>query len=156
MTDALERQLGAIARELGGDAADVKLERPRNPDHGDVASNLALVLAGRLGRPPRAIAADVLARLDVRTFRHQGSSRFAWPIRSAGISTSQTISAKNTEAKSHRPSRGIVAEKRLASGQSGAGAARSAIPIMGAPPRPLAANTPGLSDAGRHEASSTG
>jgi arginyl-tRNA synthetase len=49
MTDALERQLGAIARELGGDAADVKLERPRNPDHGDVASNLALVLAGRLG-----------------------------------------------------------------------------------------------------------
>jgi arginyl-tRNA synthetase len=64
MTDALERQLGAIARELGGDAADVKLERPRNPDHGDVASNLALVLAGRLGRPPRAIAADVLARLD--------------------------------------------------------------------------------------------
>jgi len=64
MTDALERQLGEIARALGGEPGDVKLERPRNPDHGDVASNLALVLAGRLGRAPRAVAADVLERLD--------------------------------------------------------------------------------------------
>jgi arginyl-tRNA synthetase len=64
MTDDLERQLVRIARDLGGDAEDVKLERPRNPEHGDVASNLALVLAGRLGRPPRAIADEVLGRLD--------------------------------------------------------------------------------------------
>ncbi len=64
MTDALERQLGEIARALGGEPGDVHLERPRNPEHGDIASNLALVLAGRLGRPPRAIAAEVLERLD--------------------------------------------------------------------------------------------
>lgn len=64
MTDALVRQLEEIARSLGGGPEDVKLERPRNPEHGDVSSNLALVLAGRLGRPPREIAGDVLERLD--------------------------------------------------------------------------------------------
>ncbi|MEN8375462.1 MAG: arginine--tRNA ligase [Gemmatimonadota bacterium] len=65
MTDALERQLAEIARALGvHGAVEVHLEKPRNPEHGDVASNLALVLAGRLGRPPREIAAEVLERLD--------------------------------------------------------------------------------------------
>ncbi|HSM35441.1 MAG TPA: arginine--tRNA ligase [Longimicrobiales bacterium] len=78
MTDALERQLVRIARDLGGDAEDVKLERPRNPEHGDVASNLALVLAGRLGRPPRAIADEVLGRLD-RTAAGVAAAEVAGP-----------------------------------------------------------------------------
>lgn len=66
MTEALESQLAGVARSLGGDASDVKLEKPRNPEHGDVASNLALVLAGRLGRSPRDVAGEVLRALDLQ------------------------------------------------------------------------------------------
>ncbi|ADU52416.1 arginyl-tRNA synthetase [Thermaerobacter marianensis DSM 12885] len=35
----------------------VQVEVPRDPRHGDFASNAALVLAGRAGRPPREVAA---------------------------------------------------------------------------------------------------
>jgi arginyl-tRNA synthetase len=66
--DRLRRQLAAVAAALGADVdpgTDVQLERPRNPDHGDLASNLAMILAKRLGRPPRALAEDVLRHLDL-------------------------------------------------------------------------------------------
>ncbi len=43
--------------------ADVVLERPRNPDHGDYATNVALRLAKPAGRPPRAVADLVAAQL---------------------------------------------------------------------------------------------
>ncbi|WFE30255.1 arginine--tRNA ligase [Solwaraspora sp. WMMD791] len=41
----------------------VTVERPRNPEHGDYASNLALQLAKRVGTPPRELAAALAARL---------------------------------------------------------------------------------------------
>ncbi len=59
--DALLTALG----EMGVDEVDVQLERPRDPSQGDVASNVALTLAKRLGRSPREIAEDVVARLDL-------------------------------------------------------------------------------------------
>lgn len=65
-TDALVAQLERIATRLGsGDDVRVLLERPRNPEHGDFATNLAMVLAGRLGRPPRQIAAEIVQELDL-------------------------------------------------------------------------------------------
>jgi len=65
-TDALVAQLERIASRLDtGAAVPVLLERPRNPEHGDFATNLALVLAGRLGRPPRQIAAEIVESLDL-------------------------------------------------------------------------------------------
>ncbi|WP_203135856.1 arginine--tRNA ligase [Microbacterium sp. JZ31] len=53
--------------ELELTAADVTLERPRNRDHGDWATNLAMKLAKRLGTNPRELAqeiADGLAETD--------------------------------------------------------------------------------------------
>ncbi|HVM29337.1 MAG TPA: arginine--tRNA ligase [Candidatus Limnocylindrales bacterium] len=41
----------------------IEVRRPDNPEHGDLASNVALKLAGPLRRPPRDIAAAVAARL---------------------------------------------------------------------------------------------
>ena len=65
-TDALVGQLERIAARLGNGAdVPVQLERPRNPEHGDFATNLAMVLAGRLGRPPRQIAAEIVEILDL-------------------------------------------------------------------------------------------
>ncbi|GAB3631232.1 arginine--tRNA ligase [Microbacterium shaanxiense] len=41
---------------LGLDVADIALERPRNRDHGDWASNIAMRLAKKLGTNPRELA----------------------------------------------------------------------------------------------------
>ncbi|WP_194422177.1 arginine--tRNA ligase [Microbacterium abyssi] len=48
-------------------AADIPLERPRNRDHGDWASNLAMRLAKKLGTNPRELAqqiAEEIAKVD--------------------------------------------------------------------------------------------
>ncbi|GER06315.1 hypothetical protein JCM17843_06250 [Kordiimonadales bacterium JCM 17843] len=47
----------------GLDLHAVTVEPPRDPAHGDVASNAALVLAKPAGKNPRAIAEDLAARL---------------------------------------------------------------------------------------------
>ena len=66
MAAALKEQLERIAAGLGNGAPPaVQLDRPRNPAHGDLATNLAMVLAGRLGRPPREIAEAIIAGLDL-------------------------------------------------------------------------------------------
>lgn len=57
------------AREVAGERAgeisdaDVTLERPRNREHGDWASNVAMKLGKRLDRVPRDFAADLVAAL---------------------------------------------------------------------------------------------
>ncbi|HYN94434.1 MAG TPA: arginine--tRNA ligase [Pilimelia sp.] len=53
------------ARDLDAAAlpAATTVERPRNPEHGDYASTLALQLAKRVGVPPRDLAADLAQRL---------------------------------------------------------------------------------------------
>ena len=40
----------------------VTLERPSDPKHGDYATNVALRLAGRSGRPPREVADELAER----------------------------------------------------------------------------------------------
>src|SRR5690606_37540226 len=65
-SDALREQLNRIVLELGGPAdLNFQLERPRNPEHGDLATNVALVLAPRLGEAPRAVAERIVERLDL-------------------------------------------------------------------------------------------
>jgi len=51
---------GALA---GGAPAEVVIERPKNRDHGDYATPVALTLAKAAGRPPREIAELVAGRL---------------------------------------------------------------------------------------------
>lgn len=63
--EQLRRHLEAIAAELAGSPVPAQLERPRHPEHGDLASNLALVLAKRLGKPPREVAELIVAKLDL-------------------------------------------------------------------------------------------
>jgi len=65
LRDTLERSVRALLDESGdrGDLPDFALEVPKNPDHGDFACNAALLLAKRLGQPPRAIAERLAALL---------------------------------------------------------------------------------------------
>ncbi len=61
----LEEAVAGLLRSTGAETAvpEVALEVPRNPEHGDFASNAALVLARPLKRPPRAIATELAERL---------------------------------------------------------------------------------------------
>ena len=61
----LKDKLTEAVAALGVEDVDIQLDRPRNPEHGDWATNLAMVLASRLGKPPRAVAELILEHLDV-------------------------------------------------------------------------------------------
>jgi arginyl-tRNA synthetase len=50
---------------IGAAPASVPIESPRRPEHGDFSSNIALALAKGAGRPPRAVAEAIVARLAV-------------------------------------------------------------------------------------------
>jgi arginyl-tRNA synthetase len=63
--ERIRAQLAEVLRTLGVDDAQVHLERPRDPEHGEWATNVALTLAGRLRRAPRQIAEDIRDRLDL-------------------------------------------------------------------------------------------
>jgi arginyl-tRNA synthetase len=45
--------------------AELPIERTKRPEHGDFASNVALVVAKGAGKPPRAVAEAIVARLSV-------------------------------------------------------------------------------------------
>jgi len=62
---ALQRGVEGLLAEAGDEEAapGVSLEAPRQADHGDFATNAALVLAKRLRRPPRDVAARLVERL---------------------------------------------------------------------------------------------
>ena len=49
--------------DVPSDGVEVKVERPKNRDHGDYATNVALVLAKRAGMPPRDLATKIVAAL---------------------------------------------------------------------------------------------
>ena len=48
----------------GDHAVDVKVERPKNKDHGDYATNVAMLLAKPFSRPPREVAQVLKTRLE--------------------------------------------------------------------------------------------
>ncbi len=66
MTTYLEQILADALKRLGVDAesANIQIEKPRIPEHGDVATNLALTLAKTLKKSPRAIADDLVNALE--------------------------------------------------------------------------------------------
>jgi len=60
LSKALESKGFASQGEL-----EITLERPKNPEHGDFATNVAMLLASKLKRNPREIAAELLEELDL-------------------------------------------------------------------------------------------
>jgi len=63
--EAIRDALARVLTALGVEGSDAQLERPRDPSHGDVATNVALTLARTLRRPPRQIAEEIAERLDL-------------------------------------------------------------------------------------------
>src|SRR5680860_15278 len=68
--EALKRELTRALREMGvEEPGEITFERPRNPEHGDLATNIAMAQARHLGRPPRQIAEELVQRLDLSEAR---------------------------------------------------------------------------------------
>ena len=65
MSDALHDELARVARELGAEDVSFVLERPREASHGDLATNLAMLLAKQLKSNPRALAEQIVSRLEL-------------------------------------------------------------------------------------------
>jgi arginyl-tRNA synthetase len=64
--EALRAEIARAARALGApDDSTPVLERPRDPSHGDWATNVAMTLAKPLGRKPRDIAEALLGAMDL-------------------------------------------------------------------------------------------
>jgi arginyl-tRNA synthetase len=65
MRDYLDAQLRAVLSTIDGvpDDFEPELEKPAQPEHGDLATNTAMRLAGALKNNPRAIAEDLADRL---------------------------------------------------------------------------------------------
>jgi arginyl-tRNA synthetase len=63
VSEALRAELMRVASRLGADGIDFVLERPRDAGHGDLATNLAMVLARRERTNPRKTAERVLQEI---------------------------------------------------------------------------------------------
>src|SRR6266545_725965 len=63
--ETIRAALSMAASRLGASDVEITLERPRDPTHGDVATNLALTLAKKLGQKPRAVAEKLVAALEL-------------------------------------------------------------------------------------------
>ncbi len=62
---AIEAAVAEGQLDNGAAQVDVTLEPPRNKQFGDFASNVALVLAGKVGMPPREVAKRIADRIQV-------------------------------------------------------------------------------------------
>ncbi|MBL0180490.1 MAG: arginine--tRNA ligase, partial [Gemmatimonadetes bacterium] len=67
MSDLLREALARVAAEFGAPDLEYSLERPRDPSHGDLSTNLAMQLAKRERSNPRAMADRVVAALALPT-----------------------------------------------------------------------------------------
>ena len=64
---------------ITAEASEVVLERPQRAEHGDLSTNIALVVAARSGRAPREVANDLARRLDEAKLSHVESVEVAGP-----------------------------------------------------------------------------
>lgn len=65
MSDLLRAELVRVAGVLGAPDVEFTLERPRDPAHGDLATNLAMQVARQVRANPRALAEQIIATLDL-------------------------------------------------------------------------------------------
>jgi arginyl-tRNA synthetase len=70
LTALVHGALEALRTELAleGEFPDIELSAPKQKEHGDFATNVALALASASGRPPRSVAESIAANLPAAPF----------------------------------------------------------------------------------------
>ncbi len=82
LSAAIRDALHAVARDRAPDTAapaEIGLERPARPEHGDWSSNVAMVAAKSLGTNPRELATDLAERLAEAEIDHVVAVEVAGP-----------------------------------------------------------------------------
>jgi arginyl-tRNA synthetase len=77
IVDGIVRGLQAAGIDV--EPSEVALARPTRPEYGDLASNVALVVATRAGRSPRVIAEELVGRLAALDLPHVEAVEVAGP-----------------------------------------------------------------------------
>ena len=79
--DTLAAAVESAATDIGLDPSAVAwtMERPARREHGDWSCNIAMVSAKQAGRPPRDIAADLVAALEAQDIAHVEQVEIAGP-----------------------------------------------------------------------------
>ncbi len=62
--EAIKQAVQRALSGMGVEDVDVRLDQPKDPSHGDLATTVALTLAKNLRRPPREIAEEIASRID--------------------------------------------------------------------------------------------
>lgn len=67
MREFVRASLARVLEQLGQYEEDyvLELDQPRDPSHGDLTTNIALILAQKLDRKPRELAGEIAAQLEV-------------------------------------------------------------------------------------------
>ena len=127
--EKLQAEIARALREMGVDEPGaVALERPRNPEHGDWATNVAMTLAKPLRRAPRQIAEELVQRID----------RAGAGIRSAEVAGPGFINFRLDADYLHQGLARIVAEgDAYGRSQAGAGQAVNVEFVSANPTGPL-------------------
>ena len=70
LTRLISESIAAVAHDIGltDVLPQVELSKPKQKEHGDFATNVALTLAGRVGRGPRDVADAIVAALPAASF----------------------------------------------------------------------------------------
>ena len=100
---AVEASSAPPALAAAADALDrITAEPPRDPAHGDVATNAAMVLAKPLGMKPRELALRIAVRLEADPGCRLGRRS---PGRASSISGSRMLSGRRSSRRSCAPGR---------------------------------------------------
>ncbi len=65
MKEQLQKQLSAILAELQYPSVDVNFDKPKVDAHGDLTTNVAMVLAKSVGKNPRQVAQSIVEKLSI-------------------------------------------------------------------------------------------
>lgn len=65
--ERVREEVSRVVKDLGAGDVEIVLERPREKDHGDLSTNVAMRVAGKLHQKPRDVAAKIAALLKFST-----------------------------------------------------------------------------------------
>jgi len=77
MKQKIQQLLAEILEDLGVQGAGIAVEIPQNPQHGDYATNSAMLLAGRLKEPPMKIALQIVDSIKKHQ-KESGQEKLDW------------------------------------------------------------------------------
>lgn len=80
MKEYLEERIGQALKKISNGELElpIKIERPREASHGDASTNIAMIAASKLGKPPRQVAVELIDAMEL-DMRRITSSEIAGP-----------------------------------------------------------------------------